>query len=354
MKNKNLIYWLCISLFCIFSWEIAAKNSNNSNKRRVSIIFETDMGNDVDDAFALDMLYKYMKEGKINLLAISTNKQNIYSAQYLDIMNTWYGYPNIPIGVVQNGVDCENDGKNYPQYVAELKVNGKPIFNRSISDYGKLPESVSLYRKILAKQPNHSVVIVSTGFSTNLARLLESKADKYSPMSGKDLFAKKVRLVSVMGGNFTKEDALEYNIVKDIPAAKKLFSECPTPIVIDPFEVGAQIKYPATSIENDFKWTTYHPVVEGYKYYSQMPYDRETWDLCAVLYAVEPKGNFFTVSEPGKVVVTDKGYTHFTKQENGNCTCLSVSPEQVLRIKKHFIQLITSNPKRINVKTDIK
>jgi len=350
MKSKNLIYLLCISLFCSFCWKASAKSAQKVNKKPVSVIFETDMGNDVDDALALDMLYKYMKEGKINLLAISTNKQNIYSAQYLDIMNTWYGYPGIPIGVVQNGVDCENDGKNYPQYVAELKLNGKPAFIRSISDYSKLPESVSLYRKILAKQPNHSVVIISTGFSTNLARLLESKADKYSSLSGKDLVAKKVRLVSVMAGNFTREDALEYNIVKDIPAAKKLFSECPSPIVLNPFEVGVQIKYPATSIENDFKWTACHPVVEGYKYYSQMPYDKETWDLCAVLYAVEPKENYFAVLEPGKVEVTDKGYTSFTKQKNGNCTCLSVSPEQVKRIKAHFIQLISFDHRNIKVK----
>lgn len=33
------------------------------------------MGNDIDDALALDMLYKYIENGQINLLAIPTSKK---------------------------------------------------------------------------------------------------------------------------------------------------------------------------------------------------------------------------------------------------------------------------------------
>jgi len=36
----------------------------------------------------------------------------------------------------------------------------------------KLPDAHTLYRKILAKQPDSSVTIISIGFSTNIARLL--------------------------------------------------------------------------------------------------------------------------------------------------------------------------------------
>ena len=45
----------------------------------ISIIFETDLGNDVDDALALDLLYKYLDAGKIRLLAVNLNK---YSDRY--------------------------------------------------------------------------------------------------------------------------------------------------------------------------------------------------------------------------------------------------------------------------------
>ena len=35
----------------------------------INLIFETDLGNDVDDAMALDLLYKYVESGKINLIS---------------------------------------------------------------------------------------------------------------------------------------------------------------------------------------------------------------------------------------------------------------------------------------------
>ena len=36
----------------------------------VKVIFDTDMGNDVDDVVALDMFYKYLDEGSVELLGI--------------------------------------------------------------------------------------------------------------------------------------------------------------------------------------------------------------------------------------------------------------------------------------------
>lgn len=40
----------------------------------VTIIFDTDLGNDVDDAMAMDMLYKYIDAGKANVIGIMTNR----------------------------------------------------------------------------------------------------------------------------------------------------------------------------------------------------------------------------------------------------------------------------------------
>ena len=67
----------------------------------VNIIMETDIGNDIDDALAMDLLYKYLDAGKINLLAVNINKEGTAPAEYVDILNTWYGYPDIPIGVIR-------------------------------------------------------------------------------------------------------------------------------------------------------------------------------------------------------------------------------------------------------------
>ena len=92
-------------------------------KKPIKIIFDTDMGNDVDDVIALDMLYKYQDEGVIDLLGILSSKREGGSVKFIDAMNTLYGYPNIPIGIAkiypeENYVDTATSKRlNYADYV---------------------------------------------------------------------------------------------------------------------------------------------------------------------------------------------------------------------------------------------
>lgn len=310
----------------------------------LNIIMETDIGNDIDDAMAMDLLYKYLDAGKINLLAVNINKEGTAPAEYVDILNTWYGHPDIPIGVIRNGADCENDAPNYAKAVVNMKdSNGNPAFGRSIKEYDTLPDAHVLYRKLLASADDNSVIIASVGFSTNLIRLLDTQKDEYSELSGKELVAKKVKLLVTMAGDFEDPNIHEYNIAKDIPAAKIIFEKWPTPIVTSPFEVGLRIEYPGSSIVNDFGWAGLHPVIEAYKAYLPEPCDRPTWDLTAVLYAVEGSG-WFTLSPAGNIAVTDEGSTIFTPDENGTRRYLSVDENQADSIKAHFVEMMTSVP----------
>lgn len=341
---KHSFYLAILFLIILSGCNSGQQKHTNATPGAEKIIFETDMGNDVDDALALDMLYKYLDAGKIDLLAIMTNKDSPHSAEYLDIMNTWYGYPQIPIGIVRNGADCENDAINYAKSVCLMQQdNGQPAFKRSLKDYAQLPEAHILYRRILAQQPDSSVTVISVGFSTNLARLLETPADDISPLSGKELVAKKVKLLCTMAGCFNNQNLYEYNIMKDIPAAKKVFAEWPTLLVTSPFEVGIAILYPAVSIENDFGWAPLHPMVEAYKSYQEMPYDRPTWDLTSVLYAIEGTADF-NVSKAGRMNVSDKGSSSFTFDEKGSQHYLTVDSVQAGNIKQRFIKLITAQP----------
>lgn len=315
------------------------------------VIFETDIGNDVDDALALDMLYKYMDAGQIELLAIMINKASGYSAEFIDIMNTWYGYPDIPIGDIKQGVIID-DYVDYAENVVRLKgEDGTHLFRRSLSGYDGLPLATDLYRKILAQEKDNSVTLISVGFSTNLARLLDSEADEYSPLTGRELVARKVKLLSVMGGSFGPTARAEFNIENDIPAAAKVFAEWPGEIVLSPFELGSMVRFPASVIENDFKWGTSHPMVEAYLHYRPMPYDRQTWDLTSVLYAVDPENSHMNISQPGTVVVNDEGYTSFTPDTDGYHRVLSVDSEHTGLVRQYFIDLITARPKNRPVDT---
>ena len=302
------------------------------------------MGNDVDDALAIDMLYKFDRQKQIKLMAVMLNKEGEFPPRFIDLLNTWYGRKRIPIGVSGRSDKSIVAGTNYTQVVCEeTDEQGKSLYKRSIKDYSKLLPAPKLYRKLLAKANDHSVTIVSVGFSTNLALLLDSEADEYSPLSGCELVEKKVERLVTMAGHMTNPKFHEYNVVNDIQACQKIYRDWPTPIITSPFELGAQIKYPARSIENDFSWAPHHPIVDSYKAYLPQIEDRPAWDLTAVLYAINPQ-DFFTLSAPGRITVTDEGSTLFKPQTDGTHYYLSVTPEQAQRILNYFVTTITKKP----------
>ena len=310
--------------------------------QRMNVIFETDMGNDVDDALAIDMLYKYNKQKRINLMAVMLNKEGEFPPKYIDLLNTWYGQKRIPIGVSPRADKSLVAGTNYTQVVCEkLDEKGKPLYKRSIKDYSKLLSAVKLYRKLLAKAEDASVTIVSVGFSTNLALLLDTKADEYSPLTGKELVAQKVKRLVTMAGHIENPKYAEYNVVNDVAACQRVFNEWPTPIYMSPFELGLQVRYPAQSIENDFTWTKHHPIVDSYKVYLKKIEDRPTWDLTAVLYAIDPQ-QFFNISPAGKIVVTNEGYTHYKQDAAGKHFYLFITPEQAKAILEYFVTMVTA------------
>ena len=308
------------------------------------VIFDTDMGNDVDDALALDMLYKYADAGKIDLAAIMLTKEGPAPIGFLDVMGTWYGYPDIPVGVIRDGADCGADSLCYLHKVLDMKAaDGSPLFARTHSSYDGFPEAIDLYRKTLSEAQDSSVTIVSVGFFTNLARLLETGPDKYSRLSGKDLVRKKVKKVYAMAGSVADTSFTEYNIVTDVPSAQKFFSGCPVPVAIAPFELGCMVRFPASCIENDFSWTSAHPLVEAYKSYLQMPYDREVWDLTAVLAAVEGDAGYFSESPAGTVTVKDSGAITFL-EGSGNMSYLYADTGQAEKMGERFVSLVVCPP----------
>ena len=339
---------IALALLGVFSF-ISCESEKAVQSDKINLIFETDIGNDVDDAMAMDMIYKYLDNDKINLLAITINKDGLAPAEFVDIMNTWYGYPDIPIGIIRNGADCETDAVNYAKAVVNLKKeDGSPMFKRSLTEYNNLPDAHKLYRKILSEMPDNSVTIVSVGFSTNLARLMDTAADEYSPLTGKELVAKKVKELITMAGHTTDVNFHEYNVFKDPAAAKKVFEEWPTKVVTSPFEVGIAIQYPAASIENDFGWAEGgHPMVEAYKAYLPMPYNRPTWDLTSLLYAVEGD-SFFSMHGPYTMEVTELGGTIFTPDQNGNRYFMMVDQAQADAVNKHFQSILPVKPAKYN------
>jgi inosine-uridine nucleoside N-ribohydrolase len=287
------------------------------------IVFDTDLGNDVDDALALALLHACQTRGEARILAVTITKDNPWAAAFVDLLDTFYGRGAIPIGIVHNG-KTPDDGA-YTRIVAGRK---RPT---------AMPDAQIVLRQTLAAQPESSVVIVQTGFSTNLARLLDSPA-------GAQLVKRKVRLLVAMAGRFA-DSQTEYNIVTDIPAAQKLFAEWPTPIVVSPFELGASATYPAARLSSDFRYLRDHPLVDAYRAYQPMPYDEPLWDPTAALYAVRPDAGYFELSPEGRITVSDSGITTFSAGA-GHARLLSATAEQRARIVEAVANLVSQPPDR--------
>lgn len=338
--------FLVTSKFLILSLAmLLIATTNNFAAEPVKLIFDTDIGNDVDDTLALGMIHSLQSRGLCELLAVTITKDHADAAPYVDAINTFYGRPDIPIGVVQGGKTPEKS-KYLP--LAHVEDGGKLRYPHDRKAGQEIPSAVFLLRKLLNEQPDQSVVIVQVGFSTNLARLLESKADVYSDLDGPDLVQKKVKLLSVMAGAFRPIDGnpryCEYNVVIDKSSAKQLAQQWPTDIIFSGFEIGIAAPYPAESILQDYGYVNHHPLAESYVLYEPPPHNRPTWDLTSVLYAVLPDRGYFELSSPGNVTVEDDGFTTFRESAAGRHRYLILPDNQVERVKEALVQLSSQPP----------
>lgn len=293
------------------------------------VIIETDMGNDIDDALALAVALKAADEGRLELLAVGCHKLSDTPARYVDVVTTWYGHPEVEVAMSRTPV---KESSSYADYTIAPCSMG---FEESRG--GQFEDPVKLYRRILAGAEDASITFVSLGFGTTLAQLLDSPADEISPLDGRELVAKKARMLSVMAGSYGEKKRAEYNVTNDIPAMQKVFAEWPGLIVQNPFEIGKQVVFPASEIEANLGWDRLNPVVEGYKNYYEMPYNRPSWDILSVMYLLNPE--LFTESVPGRVTVDDRGYTWFEPVENGRHIVLSATLDQPQALKEEMINM---------------
>jgi inosine-uridine nucleoside N-ribohydrolase len=308
----------------------------------VRIIFDTDMGNDVDDAMALALLHALQSRGECRLLAVTLTKNDPLAGPFVDAINTFYGRGDIPVGVRREG--GKKNGSRYLKLV-EARDGDQLRYPHNLN-HDTAPEAKDLIRKILAAQPDGSVTLVQVGFFSNFAGLLDAPEER-------ELLRRKVRLLCIMGGAFQKIENhphfLEYNVMTEISPAQKLAQDWPTPIVWSGFEIGIALPYPAVSIERDFNWTPHHIVAEAYRLYQPPPHERPTWDLTAALYAVRPDRGYFDLSPPGHVTVAADGFTRFEPAPAGGARdrFLILRADQAGRTREALVELVTQPPLEI-------
>ncbi len=285
------------------------KEKPDAVDERVPIIFDTDLGYDCDDAGALGVLHALADLGEANPLATMTVVGAPHSAGALDVINTHYGRPDLPVGAYMGAL--WQDAR--PYWLEPDTDFLEPLVDKYPADIetrAQAQEVVALYRKTLAAQPDGSVTVVAVGFLQNLADLLVSPADEHSPLEGKALVAKKVKELVVMGGRYPANDETrDFNLMggpeKDGQAAQRVAKTWPTPIIFSGSEIGNEIltgsSLPATLPQN--------PVAHAYDLYpgTNSEGERASWDLTAVLYAVRGEANMWSLRRDSHIVIGDDG-----------------------------------------------
>lgn len=308
-------------------------------KEPKNIILDTDIGPDYDDVGAIAILYALADQGECRILATMASNKHSLAAPVLSVLNTYFKRPDVPIGVVRG------EAVNLPSWQKwdSLIVARYP---HKIKNNDEAADATMLYRKILAAQPDQSVTIVTIGFMTNMANLLQSKPDNISSLNGTALIRKKVKLLVSMAGCFNNEMGTfkEFNIKKDSLSSKIAFNNWPSPIILSGFEIGAKI-HTGLQIATD-QSIVGSPVKDVFQ--KSIPLDandaqgRMSWDETAVLVAVRGYEKYFDVIK-GKMICNTDGSNLWDK--NGTKDYYLVQKMPVPEIEAVLNKLIMHQPK---------
>ena len=277
----------------------------------VKIILDTDIGPDFDDVGAVAVLHAMADSGKAEILGIMACNKDDLVVPTIEVFNTYFGRPTIPVGATRSVGVTIGATQHWPDSI----VSRYPHLTASTA---LAPDAVTLYRKLLAAQPDGSVTIASIGFITNLSNLLQSPPDQFSKLSGKDLVALKVKRLVSMAGWFPA--GREYNIYMDSVASRYCFEHWPTPIIFTGFEIGKEIKTGLKLVQSQVEGS---PVKEAFRIAMAGSKDdlkgHMSWDQTAVLIALYGTDPFFS-TETGTIIVNRDGSNLWKPEKGGKHT----------------------------------
>lgn len=254
-----------------------------ADQKPVKLIFDTDMGSDIDDVGALAVLHYLAKKGEVEILGcIYSSGKSPYGGPMCDLINTFFGSADIPVGV-NHFHDFGDPNNNFAHRLA----GRTDVYHHDLGKAEDIPDMIDVYKSLLSKEDDESVVIVTVGHPIGLyhlmrdtegARLGNAKVDKWIAMA--PLW------------NFSGPD-------KQIePLAEDLLARWKRPFYLSP--VGQEV---ITGHRLVPLLPRDDPVRESYRDFigrNCLVVGRPSWDQIAVLFAVRPE--LFDVTSVGSTI----------------------------------------------------
>jgi purine nucleosidase len=304
--SKNI----CVALFFALSFvSVPTQAQSDKPGAKTKIILDTDIGDDVDDAFALALA---LESPEIEIVAVTTAwGDTALRARMVRRMLAENGRVEIPVA---EGI------------VTKSRANFSQARWAERGPDGPKQDAVEFLLEAIRKNPGE-VTLVAIGPLTNVGAAIEKDAATF----------RKLKRVVLMGGSVRKGYAdsgyepnrgpqPEYNILSDVPAAQKLFASG-VPIFMMPLdstilkldEVKREILFKQGTPLTDELTLLYHE--------SQRP-TPTLFDAMAVAYVIQPE--LCPVTKV-RIEIEKDGLTREVKGEANASACLESDSEKFFR-----------------------
>lgn len=289
-----------------------AQSGFPASTAREKIIIDTDIGDDIDDAFAVALA---LRSPELEILAISTTFGDTRTrAKLLDRLLGEVGREDIPVAVGQPGpMVSQFTQRRYAE-------SGR--FARASH-----PEAIDFLLDQIRRQPGE-VTLVGIGPLVNVGALIDKDAETF----------RQLRRVVLMGGSIERGYGdlgyfephgpnAEWNIKNDIPSARKLFASG-VPIFMMPLdatqlkldEVKREILFSSATPLTDTLTLLYH------EWGQQTP---TLFDPVTLAYILDPK---LCPVKPMHITVDDQGFTRTSAGTPNAQVCLDSDAEGFFRL----------------------
>jgi len=218
MHNPIQALWVCL-VFAVTSFASAPS--------KTPIILDTDIGTDIDDAFALALI---INSPELELLGVTTVAGDTQARARLAAKMLWEAggaWRKVPVYAGQPGTPQPVDQTRWADGFTSPAMH--------------LSGAVDFLKTEISRRPGE-VTIIAIGELTNVAALLKSDPS----------VAKKIKLIAMMGGSIehgygpdSKPEA-EWNIKSNPEAAQTVFSSG-VPLLVAPLDVTAMLQLDAAA-----------------------------------------------------------------------------------------------------------
>jgi purine nucleosidase len=294
---------------CLLALTLVALPMNGwaAPREKIPILLDTDIGSDIDDAFALALI---VRSPDLNLLGVTTVSGDTQARARLAAKLLWdadrptvlvaAGEPGKPLPIEQ----CRwADGFLSPALTAQ--------------------SAVEFLRDQIEERPGE-ITLVPIGPLTNIGSLLHDYPEE----------AGKIKRIVLMGGSVRRGYASgsppqpEYNIAQDPPAAQIVFNSG-VPILMVPLDATAMLELDPEARHRIFTQLT--PLTNDLTILYHL-WNRPTpilFDPMAVAMLLDPT---LCETQPLHIEVDDKGFTRVVEGKTPNATvALKTDPERFLR-----------------------